>query len=95
MPFRQFQQNRLKKDSVHYFFDLANFSDMLRDWTKVGICRRKSATNWLNGWMVVYSSGIFRDAPYFGFEILMRLASIFMSGWMRPSVTWPALKTQR
>ncbi|MGZ8945592.1 MAG: class I tRNA ligase family protein, partial [Methylococcaceae bacterium] len=26
----------IEKDSVHYFFDLANFSDMLRDWTNAG-----------------------------------------------------------
>ena len=36
---------------------------------------------------------ISRDAPYFGFEIPMRRASISTCGWMHRSATWPASRT--
>ena len=60
----------IAKDSVHYFFDLANFSDLLRDWTNAGhlqpeVCNKLA--EWLDGGLQQWD--ISRDAPYFGFEI--------------------------
>jgi len=58
------------KESDHYFFEVAHFEDMLRDWTRGGHLQKEMA-NKLDEW---FSSGlqawdISRDAPYFGFEI--------------------------
>ena len=58
------------KETEHYFFDLAAFEGMLRDWTQSGTLQSGIA-NKLNEW---FESGlqawdISRDAPYFGFEI--------------------------
>lgn len=58
------------KDSVHFFFDLPQFGDMLKAWTKSGALQEEMA-NKMNEW---FESGlqqwdISRDAPYFGFEI--------------------------
>jgi methionyl-tRNA synthetase len=60
----------IEKESVHYFFNLANFSEMLQNWTTAGHLQPE-VTNKLNEWL---GSGlqewdISRDAPYFGFEI--------------------------
>jgi len=58
------------KDSVHYFFDLANFSDMLREWTHAGHLQPEVSNKlaeWLDGGLQQWD--ISRDAPYFGFEI--------------------------
>jgi len=60
----------IPKDSVHYFFDLANFTDMLRDWTNAGHLQaevRNKLAEWLDGGLQQWD--ISRDAPYFGFEI--------------------------
>jgi len=60
----------IPKDSVHYFFDLANFTDMLRDWTNAGHLQsevRNKLAEWLEGGLQQWD--ISRDAPYFGFEI--------------------------
>ncbi len=60
----------IEKDSVHYFFDLANFSDMLRAWTNAGHLQDEVSNKlaeWLNGGLQQWD--ISRDAPYFGFEI--------------------------
>ena len=60
----------IAKDSVHYFFDLANFSEMLRDWTHAGHLQpevRNKLAEWLDGGLQQWD--ISRDAPYFGFEI--------------------------
>ena len=60
----------IPKDSVHYFFDLANFSEMLRDWTNAGHLQtevRNKLAEWLEGGLQQWD--ISRDAPYFGFEI--------------------------
>ncbi|MDQ7090101.1 MAG: methionine--tRNA ligase [Methylococcales bacterium] len=60
----------IEKESEHYFFDLANFTEMLRDWTNAGHLQ-KEVTNklaeWLDGGLKQWD--ISRDAPYFGFEI--------------------------
>jgi len=60
----------ISKDSVHYFFDLANFTDMLNAWTKEGHLQsevRNKLAEWLEGGLQQWD--ISRDAPYFGFEI--------------------------
>ncbi|GGB38206.1 methionine--tRNA ligase [Oceanisphaera marina] len=58
------------KDSEHFFFDLPQFSGMLKAWTRSGALQEEMA-NKLEEW---FESGlqqwdITRDAPYFGFEI--------------------------
>jgi len=60
----------IEKDSVHYFFNLADFSDMLRDWIHAGHLQaevRNKMTEWLESGLQQWD--ISRDAPYFGFEI--------------------------
>lgn len=60
----------ITKESVHYFFNLANFSDMLRVWTAEGHLQAE-VSNKLNEWLAngLQEWDISRDAPYFGFEI--------------------------
>lgn len=60
----------IEKESEHYFFELAHFTAMLRQWTTAGHLQ-KEVSNKLAEWL---DSGlqqwdISRDAPYFGFEI--------------------------
>ena len=60
----------IEKDSVHYFFNLADFTDMLTAWTNGGhlqaeVCNKLA--EWLAGGLRQWD--ISRDAPYFGFEI--------------------------
>jgi methionyl-tRNA synthetase len=60
----------IEKDSEHFFFRLADFEDMLKDWIRSGHTH-SSVTAKLEEW---FESGlrdwdISRDAPYFGFEI--------------------------
>ncbi|TNG01466.1 MAG: methionine--tRNA ligase [Gammaproteobacteria bacterium] len=60
----------VKKDSLHYFFALADFEDMLRQWTR-GEHLQPEVSNKLGEW---FKAGlrdwdISRDAPYFGFQI--------------------------
>ena len=60
----------IDKESDHYFFKLADFEAMLKDWTTAGHLQPEIA-NKLGEW---FESGlqewdISRDAPYFGFEI--------------------------
>jgi methionyl-tRNA synthetase len=60
----------IAKDSVHYFFDLANFTEMLSAWTTAGHLQpevRNKLAEWLEGGLQQWD--ISRDAPYFGFEI--------------------------
>ena len=60
----------IEKDSVHYFFKLDDFSDMLHQWTKEGHLQEE-VINKLNEWLEagLQEWDISRDAPYFGFEI--------------------------
>lgn len=60
----------VEKASVHFFFRLPDFSDMLRDWTHSGVLPDPVA-NKLNEWLEagLQEWDISRDAPYFGFEI--------------------------
>jgi len=60
----------VEKESLHYFFRLADFEPMLRDWTRAGHLQPEVA-NKLEEW---FDEGlrewdISRDAPYFGFKI--------------------------
>ncbi len=60
----------IEKDSEHYFFNLADFTDMLREWTTAGHLQsevRNKLAEWLEGGLQQWD--ISRDAPYFGFEI--------------------------
>jgi len=59
----------VKKESVHFFFDLPAFEPMLREWTRNTL--QTEIANKLDEW---FSAGlqqwdISRDKPYFGFEI--------------------------
>ncbi len=56
--------------SEHHFFKLANFEQMLRQWTKGGHLQSEVA-NKLDEWFEagLQEWDISRDAPYFGFEI--------------------------
>ncbi|MCK5817949.1 MAG: methionine--tRNA ligase [Psychromonas sp.] len=58
------------KDSEHYFFDLPQFEDMLKTWTRSGSLQLEMA-NKINEWFIsgLKQWDISRDAPYFGFEI--------------------------
>jgi methionyl-tRNA synthetase len=60
----------IEKESDHYFVNLANFQDMLREWTKSGSLH-PSVANKLEEWLTegLQPWDISRDAPYFGFEI--------------------------
>jgi methionyl-tRNA synthetase len=60
----------VERESLHYFFRLADFEPMLREWTRAGHVQAE-VTNKLNEW---FDQGlrewdISRDAPYFGFRI--------------------------
>jgi methionyl-tRNA synthetase len=60
----------VERESLHYFFRLADFEPMLREWT-TGDHVQDEVTNKLNEW---FDAGlrewdISRDAPYFGFRI--------------------------
>ncbi len=60
----------IEKESLHYFFKLNDFADMLRQWTQAGHLQSEVA-NKMAEW---FESGlqdwdISRDSPYFGFEI--------------------------
>ena len=60
----------IEKDSVHYFFNLADFASMLSNWTTEGHLQpevRNKLAEWLNSGLQQWD--ISRDAPYFGFEI--------------------------
>ncbi len=60
----------IEKDSEHFFFRLADFEDMLKDWIRSGHTH-SSVTAKLEEWFVsgLRDWDISRDAPYFGFEI--------------------------
>jgi len=60
----------IEKDSEHYFFNLADFTQMLQDWTTAGHLQAEvtnKLAEWLDGGLNQWD--ISRDAPYFGFEI--------------------------
>jgi methionyl-tRNA synthetase len=60
----------IEKDSVHYFFKLGDFAQMLADWTTAGHLQPEVSNKmaeWLSNGLQEWD--ISRDAPYFGFEI--------------------------
>ncbi|GKT11584.1 MAG: methionyl-tRNA synthetase [Thiomicrorhabdus sp.] len=60
----------IEKDTDHLFFELNQFEDMLKTWTREGHLQDQIA-NKLDEWLDSGLRGwdISRDAPYFGFEI--------------------------
>ena len=60
----------IEKESEHYFFKLADFEPMLREWIK-GNHTQPAISNKVSEWFEsgLQSWDISRDAPYFGFEI--------------------------
>ena len=60
----------IDKESEHYFFKLADFEPMLREWIKGGHTQ-DAISNKVSEWFEsgLQSWDISRDAPYFGFEI--------------------------
>lgn len=59
------------KTSKHYFFDLPEFEQFLKDWTRSDNRLQISVANKLQEWFDagLTSWDISRDAPYFGFQI--------------------------
>jgi methionyl-tRNA synthetase len=58
------------RSSQHYFFDLPQYADFLRDWLASGTVQPEVANKlreWLDGGLKAWD--ISRDAPYFGFVI--------------------------
>lgn len=60
----------IEKESEHFFFDLPQFKDMLREWTRSGTLQ-EAVANKLAEWLddELQQWDISRDVPYFGFEI--------------------------
>jgi methionyl-tRNA synthetase len=58
------------RSSEHYFFDLPQYTEFLRDWLQTGTVQPEVA-NKLNEWLEdgLRAWDVSRDAPYFGFEI--------------------------
>jgi methionyl-tRNA synthetase len=59
-----------RKASTHYFFDLPQYTDMLKAWTSSGAVQKEVANKlaeWLDAGLKPWD--ISRDAPYFGFRI--------------------------
>jgi methionyl-tRNA synthetase len=67
---------------------------MLKDWIASGPIQPQMI-NKLNEWFTagLQEWDISRDAPYWGFEIPTRPASISTSGWMRRLAIWPVSRT--
>lgn len=61
----------IEKDSVHYFFKLADFNNMLKEWTTTEGHLQSEVSNKLAEWLEggLHEWDISRDTPYFGFEI--------------------------
>jgi methionyl-tRNA synthetase len=59
----------VRKDSEHYFFKLADFEDMLREYVRNST--QPEVANKMDEWLStgLHDWDISRDAPYFGFEI--------------------------
>ena len=60
----------IEKDSEHYFFDLPQFENELKNWTKAGHLQEQ-VSNKLAEWFEqgLQQWDISRDSPYFGFKI--------------------------
>ena len=68
----------IEKSSEHYFFNLQNFSDFLKKWTREE-CLQEQVVNKLDEWFKVglREWDISRDVPYFGFNIPGETAKYF------------------
>lgn len=58
------------RTSVHYFFDLPQYTEFLKEWTRSGAVQPEVAnklSEWLDAGLKAWD--ISRDAPYFGFVI--------------------------
>jgi methionyl-tRNA synthetase len=81
----------VEKESEHYFFRLADFSDMLRKWTGSGSLQpeiRNKLDEWFKAGLRTGTSPGMR--PTGASRSRMPRASISTSGWTRPSATWRA-----
>lgn len=60
----------IQKESLHYFFKLQNYKEILKAWYSEG-CLQEEVFNKLNEWFAgdLKEWDISRDAPYFGFLI--------------------------
>lgn len=60
----------IRKESEHLFFKLADFQEMLTEWTRAGHLQSE-VSNKLDEWLKdeLREWDISRDSPYFGFEI--------------------------
>jgi len=61
----------IEKESEHYFFNLADFTEQLKDWTTAKGHLQPEVKNKMSEWLEngLQQWDISRDAPYFGFEI--------------------------
>ncbi|HYQ92326.1 MAG TPA: methionine--tRNA ligase, partial [Candidatus Competibacteraceae bacterium] len=60
----------IEKESLHYFFKLGDFEDMLKSWVRGGHVQEQMANKleeWFKAGLAEWD--ISRDAPYWGFEI--------------------------
>ncbi|MET3007960.1 methionine--tRNA ligase [Stenotrophomonas koreensis] len=60
------------RDSVHYFFEVGNFQQFLREWLAGDVALpgvKAKLAEWLDAEGGLRAWDISRDAPYFGFEI--------------------------
>lgn len=59
-----------EKESLHYFFKLDNYEEMLKEWLQTDHVQKQiqnKLLEWFEGGLLQWD--ISRDAPYFGFEI--------------------------
>ncbi len=61
----------IEKQSLHYFFELGNYTEFLQDWFSEGTHLQEHVSNKLQEWFTdgLKPWDISRDAPYFGFKI--------------------------
>ena len=87
------------RSSEHYFFDLPQFADMLREWLASGAVQAEvenKLKEWLDAGLKAWD--ISRDAPYFGF-VIPGTADKYFYVWMDAPIGYMAslksfLKTQ-
>jgi methionyl-tRNA synthetase len=61
----------VRKSSMHYFVQIADFADRLREWTSRPGCLQPETRRFVEGWLEkgLKDWDVSRDAPYFGFKI--------------------------
>ncbi len=78
------------KASEHYFFDLPQYTDFLKKWTRSGAVQPEMANKlaeWLDGGLKAWD--ISRDAPYFGF-VIPGTADKYFYVWMDAPIGYMA-----